>query len=120
MLPATTSGEASKRAASDNQMVRNVFVIGPDKKIQLILVYPMTMDRNCDEVLRAIDSLQLTARHWLSGQAGRGSHRGAGQIKAARLGFADTLGRMLSKHLCLSGAVYGNHLTRDETSLVGA
>ena len=63
MLPAATSGKASKRTASDNQTVRNVFVIGPDKKIQLILVYPMTMGRNFDEVLRAIDSLQLTARH---------------------------------------------------------
>jgi alkyl hydroperoxide reductase subunit AhpC len=63
MLPAATSGEASKRTASDNQTVRNVFVIGPDKKIKLILIYPMTMGRNFDEVLRAIDSLQLTARH---------------------------------------------------------
>jgi alkyl hydroperoxide reductase subunit AhpC len=63
MLPAATSGEASKRTAFDNQTVRNVFVIGPDKKIQLILVYPMTMGRNFDEVLRAIDALQLTARH---------------------------------------------------------
>ena len=63
MLPATANGDASKRTASDNHTVRNVFVISPDKKIQLILVYPMTMGRNFDEVLRAIDSLQLTARH---------------------------------------------------------
>jgi alkyl hydroperoxide reductase subunit AhpC len=63
MLPAAASGEASKRTASDNQTVRNVFVIGPDKKIQLILVYPMTVGRNFDEILRAIDSLQLTAGH---------------------------------------------------------
>jgi alkyl hydroperoxide reductase subunit AhpC len=63
MLPAATTGEASMRTAFDNQTVRNVFVIGPDKRIQLILVYPMTMGRNFDEVLRAIDSLQLTARH---------------------------------------------------------
>jgi alkyl hydroperoxide reductase subunit AhpC len=63
MLPATANGDASKRSASDNQTVRNVFVIAPDKKIQLILVYPMTTGRNFDEVLRTIDSLQLTAKY---------------------------------------------------------
>ena len=63
MLPAAVSGDASKRMAADNQTVRNVFVIGPDKKIKLILVYPMTTGRNFDEVLRVIDSLQLTATH---------------------------------------------------------
>ena len=63
MLPASANGDASKRTAADNQTVRNVFVIGPDKKIKLILVYPMTTGRNFDEVLRVIDSLQLTARH---------------------------------------------------------
>jgi thioredoxin-dependent peroxiredoxin len=63
MLPAEVSGDAAERTPADNQTVRNVFVIGPDKKIKLILVYPMTTGRNFDEVLRAIDSLQLTAQH---------------------------------------------------------
>ena len=63
MLPAGANGDALKRTASDNQTVRNVFVVGPDKKIKLILVYPMTTGRNFDEVLRVIDSLQLTAKY---------------------------------------------------------
>ena len=63
MLPAELEGTCDGRTAADNQTVRNVFVIGPDKKIKLILVYPMTTGRNFDEVLRVIDSLQLTAKH---------------------------------------------------------
>jgi alkyl hydroperoxide reductase subunit AhpC len=62
MLPATASAEG-KRTPADNQTVRNVFVIGPDKKIKLLIVYPMTTGRNFDEVLRVIDSIQLTAKH---------------------------------------------------------
>ena len=63
MLPASTSGDPAQRTPADNQTVRNVFVVGPDRRIKLILVYPMTTGRNFDEVLRVIDSLQLTAQH---------------------------------------------------------
>ena len=63
MLPASTSGDPKTRTPADNQTVRNVFVIGPDKKVKLSLTYPMTTGRNFDEVLRVIDSLQLTANH---------------------------------------------------------
>ena len=75
MLPADVEGDPTERTPAQNQTVRNVFVIGPDKKIKLILVYPMTTGRNFDEVLRVIDSLQLTANHkvatpaqWQQGQ----------------------------------------------------
>jgi len=75
MLPAETSGDPEQRTPADNATVRNVFVIGPDKKVKLILVYPMTTGRNFDEVLRVIDSLQLTAEkrvatpvNWVPGQ----------------------------------------------------
>jgi alkyl hydroperoxide reductase subunit AhpC len=63
MLPASVEGDPTERTPADNQTVRNVFVVGPDKKIKLVLVYPMTTGRNFDEVLRVIDSLQLTAKH---------------------------------------------------------
>ena len=75
MLPAATAGDPAERTPADNQTVRNVFVVGPDKKVKLVLLYPMTTGRNFDEVLRVIDSLQLTATHkvatpvnWQQGQ----------------------------------------------------
>jgi thioredoxin-dependent peroxiredoxin len=75
MLPASTNGSSEGRTPADNQTVRNVYVIGPDKKIKLVISYPMTTGRNFDEVLRVIDSLQLTAKHsvatpanWQSGE----------------------------------------------------
>jgi len=75
MLPADTAGGSDGRTAANNATVRNVFIIAPDKTIKLILVYPMTTGRNFDEILRVIDSMQLTAAHkvatpadWKQGQ----------------------------------------------------
>jgi len=75
MLPASVSGDPKGRTPADNATVRSVFVVGPDKKIKLIMLYPMTTGRNFDELLRALDSMQLTARHkvatpvnWKQGQ----------------------------------------------------
>ncbi|MHA1567236.1 MAG: peroxiredoxin [Alphaproteobacteria bacterium] len=75
MLPADTPGSSEGRTAATNATVRNVFVVGPDKKIRLIIAYPMTTGRNFDEILRVIDSMQLTAKHqvatpvnWRSGE----------------------------------------------------
>ena len=63
MLPASTSGTSEGRTPADNQTVRNVFIIGPDKKIKLMMTYPMTTGRNFDEILRVLDSMQMTAKY---------------------------------------------------------
>ena len=102
MLAADVSGDPADRTPADNQTVRNVFVIGPDKKVKLILVYPMTTGRNFDEVLRVIDSLQLTAKHkvstpvnWQQGEdviiAGSVSNDQAKEILARGLGGAEAV-----------------------------
>lgn len=70
MLPASASGDSSVRTPADNQTVRSVFVVGPDKKIKLVLTYPMTTGRNFEEILRSIDSIQLTAKHQVATPAG--------------------------------------------------
>ena len=99
MLPASASGDPAQRTPADNQTVRNVFVIGPDKKVKLILVYPMTTGRNFDEVLRVIEPLQLTAKYkvatpvnWQPGEnvviAGLGVQRRCQEAVAGRLGVA--------------------------------
>ena len=102
MLPASTSGNVAARTAADNQTVRNVFIIGPDKKIKLVLVYPMTTGRSFVEILRVIDSLQMTARHrvatpadWNQGDdviiAGSVSVRRGQNDLSARLEGAETV-----------------------------
>ena len=113
MLPASTSGDPLARTPADNQTVRNVFVIGPDKTIKLILVYPMTTGRNFDEVLRVLDSLQLTANHkvatpanWRQGEdviiAGSVSDEAARELWPERVGGAEAVHPHRSA-ACLSG-----------------
>jgi thioredoxin-dependent peroxiredoxin len=96
MLPASASGNAGNRTAADNQTVRNVFVIGPDKKIKLILIYPMTTGRNFDEVLRVLDSLQLMVKHKV---ATPNDHVLAGPPIDRRLGFRRGGPKGLSRRL---------------------
>ena len=102
MLGADVAGDPRDRTAADNQTVRNVFVVGPDKKVKLILVYPMTTGRNFDEVLRVIDSLQLTADHkvstpvnWQPGR--RRDHRRLGLERRGAARSGRTAGRSPSR-----------------------
>jgi alkyl hydroperoxide reductase subunit AhpC len=96
MLPARTAGDPLERTPADNQTVRNVFVIGPDKKIKLGLVYPMTTGRNIDEVLRVIDSLQPTAAHKVAtpGELAPGRRRDHRGLAARRRGTGQVPGRL--------------------------
>ena len=96
MLPAAASGDASQRTAADNQTVRNVFIVGPDKKIKLILVYPMTTGRNFDEVLRVIElpavDRETQGRHAGELEAGRGrDHRRLGERRGSQEGLSARL-----------------------------
>ena len=102
MLGADVSGDPADRTAADNQTVRGVFVVGPDKKIKLIMLYPMTTGRNFDEILRVIDSLQLTAKHKVAtpGQLEAGRRRRHRRLGHQRPGQGDLrqLGRAQALH----------------------
>jgi len=91
MLPASASGDPSVRTPADNQTVRSVFVIGPDKKVKLVLTYPMTTGRNFEEILRALDSIQLNARHQVATPAGW--HPGDDVIVTSAVSDADAEAR---------------------------
>ena len=102
MLPAERAGHAASARAADNATVRTVFVVGPDKKIKLMLTYPMTTGRNFDEVLRVLDSMQLTAKHkvatpvnWKQGEdviiAGVGDRRRGEEAVPGRLEGAEAV-----------------------------
>ncbi len=103
MLPASTEGIVRGRTAADNQTVRCVYVVGPDKKIKLMIVYPMTTGRNFDELLRVIDSLQLTANHKVAtprelGTWRRRHHRRLGVGRRGEEGVSERLARAAAVH----------------------